>query len=359
RSIVSNARPHIGQAVVINLDLQNFFPSINYRRIKGLFKSLGYSESIATVLALLCSEPQTDDIELDNELWYAANGERHLPQGAPSSPAISNLIVRALDRRMQGIADRLGFCYSRYADDMTFSGNKAAAEHLTKLFWHIRRIVQDEGFTLHPDKTRIMRQGSRQEVTGLVVNEQLSLDRKVLKRFRTLLFQIEKDGLEGKHWNGISGRPLLRSIRGYAHYIVMVNRDKGLPLKRRVDAICQQHGSTAVPRSKSGIVSRTDFRQRSAQGLPPWKGWWEPAVKAEPVREDTQAEMNERKKQEALQLNLSTQSTQDNEAVNPDESHSNSMHSVLDALETPLSGASGIRGMEGGVILTLLRRFFR
>ena len=353
RSIVSNAQPHVGQAVVINLDLQNFFPTISYRRIKGLFQSLGYNEAIATVLALLCSEPETDEIELDNELWYAANGERHLPQGAPTSPAISNLITRALDRRMQGIADKLGFRYSRYADDMTFSGNKVAVEHLTKLFWHIRRIVKDEGFTLHPDKTRIMRAGSRQEVTGIVVNDQLSLDRKVLKRFRTLLFQIEKDGLEGKHWNGVSGRPLLRSMQGYANYVVMVNREKGLPLKRRVDAISPKSHTMAIPQSKTGAVSRADFRQRSAAGLAPWKGWWEPAVKAAPVREDTPAEMNERKKREALQLRIATQ---ENEIEVTDDHPQNPMQSALELLETSLSESNSTKDR---VLSTLLRKFFR
>ena len=195
RSIITNAQPHIGKAVVINMDLQNFFPTISYRRIKGLFHKMGYSESIATILALLCSEPETQEVELDKERWFVQQGERKLPQGAPTSPAISNLICRSLDYRLQGLANKYGFTYTRYADDLTFSGDEKARGFITKLMWAVKSIVTEEGFILHPDKTRIMHKGHQQEVTGLVVNDKLSVDRKTLKRFRALLHQINTKGL--------------------------------------------------------------------------------------------------------------------------------------------------------------------
>jgi len=94
RSIITNAETHVAKDVVINLDLQNFFPTINYRRVKGLFHKMGYSESLSTILALLCSEPDVQAVELDNEEWFVQQGERHLPQGAPTSPMISNLITQ-------------------------------------------------------------------------------------------------------------------------------------------------------------------------------------------------------------------------------------------------------------------------
>jgi len=79
RSIVDNAKQHIGQSVVINMDLKNFFPTITYKRVKGLFKALGYAQKYATILALLCTEPETDEIKMDGERYFVATGERHLP----------------------------------------------------------------------------------------------------------------------------------------------------------------------------------------------------------------------------------------------------------------------------------------
>ena len=123
RSILTNALPHVGAKIVLNLDLKDFFPTFNYRRVKGLFVSLGFSRSTATLLALLSTEPQIQAAELDGERWYLANGERFLPQGAPTSPAITNLICRKLDVRLSGLAASLGATYTRYADDLTFSSN--------------------------------------------------------------------------------------------------------------------------------------------------------------------------------------------------------------------------------------------
>ncbi len=234
-SIVSNAEPHLGQDIVINMDLKDFFPSVNYRRVKGVFRSLGYSEQLATIFALLCTEPEVDEVVLDGETYYVAKSERHLPQGAPTSPAMTNIICRRLDCRLQGMADTLNFTYSRYADDLTFSASDNAARNMTKLLWQTKKIVADEGFILHPEKLRIMRKGSRKEVTGIVVNEKLNINRKALHNFRALLFQIEKDGIEGKYWKGSDA--FLSSIKGYANYVAMVNPEKGQPLVDRVNKL--------------------------------------------------------------------------------------------------------------------------
>ncbi|MEM9850337.1 MAG: reverse transcriptase domain-containing protein, partial [Bacteroidota bacterium] len=126
KSIVSNAQIHVGQSLLINADMKDFFPSISYRRIKGMFHKMGYSEQIATIFALLCSEPETDEVALDGVTYYVQTGERNLPQGAPTSPAITNIICRRLDRRMAGTAKRLDFRYSRYADDLSFSTSELA-----------------------------------------------------------------------------------------------------------------------------------------------------------------------------------------------------------------------------------------
>lgn len=239
RSIVDNAQKHIGQAVVMNMDLKNFFPTITYKRVKGLFKSFGYAEKYATILALLCTEPETDEVKIDGQRYFVATGERHLPQGAPTSPVITNLICRTLDKRMVGAAKKLGFTFTRYADDCTFSCADDAKENVGKMLWIAKKIIQEEGFIMHPDKLRIMHKGRHQEVTGIVVNEKLNVSRKNLKNFRALLYQIEKDGFQGKSWNNTPNLP--ECINGYANFVMMVHPQKGKVLKKRVKKILEKY----------------------------------------------------------------------------------------------------------------------
>lgn len=262
RSIVTNATPHLGQQVVINLDLKDFFPTISYARIKGVFAQLGYNHEIATLLALLCSEPVTQTVELDGQRYYLHQNPRRLPQGAPTSPYLSNLVTRHLDKRLQGLAHKYGFTYTRYADDLTFSSASNDAPIRGLLHW-VHAIVKQEGFQIHPDKTRIMQRGRRQEVTGLIVNQQLNIERHTLKQFRALLFQIQKDGYAGKTWG--KHRNLLASIKSYAHYVQMVNPVKGEQFLQQIALIQQTHG---VP---TQTLARSDqqFRSRSAQGQLP------------------------------------------------------------------------------------------
>ncbi len=246
RSIISNAEPHVGKKVVINMDVKNFFPTITYKRIKGVFLNLGYDDQVATILALLCSEPEVRKTKLDGETYYTATSERHLPQGAPCSPAITNLICRNLDKRLEGLAKKNGYVYTRYADDITFSNDPntaqfSAEKHEHKLIAATRKILRDEGFKLHPDKVRIMRNGRKQEVTGIVVNQKINLDRKELKRFKSLLYHIEKYGLDNAHWKGKTGTSMLSSMRGYAQYVAMVNPEKGKQFTTRVDALLKTH----------------------------------------------------------------------------------------------------------------------
>lgn len=226
RSIVTNAQPHVKAELVINIDLKDFFPSIHYPRVKGVFQSFGYSEQLSTLLGLICTEPDCDQIELDGTTYYVAGAERFLPQGAPTSPAITNIICRKLDSRLTGITGKLGFNYTRYADDLTFSASGEATAKVKTLLGFIRKIVREEGLMIHPEKFLVLRKGSRKEVTGLVVNDKPGVNAKELDRFRALLFQIEKDKtLVGKHWK--NSPHLLASMKGYASYISMVDPAKG------------------------------------------------------------------------------------------------------------------------------------
>jgi RNA-directed DNA polymerase len=238
RSIVSNARPHVDADVVLNVDLKDFFPTLAYKRIRGMFRGLGYGEAAATIFALITSEPEVDEVELDGQTFYVANGARRLPQGAPTSPAITNIVCRRMDARLAGAATKLGFTYTRYADDLTFSG--PATADTGAMLDRIRFIAAHEGFVEHPTKTRVLRRGVRQEVTGVIVNKQLGVDRETLRKFRALLFQIGKDGPAGKSWG--ASPDLFASAIGYANFVRMVDPAKGAPLLARAKELAAKHG---------------------------------------------------------------------------------------------------------------------
>jgi RNA-directed DNA polymerase len=235
RSIVTNAIPHVGSEVIINFDLKDFFPSISYKRVKGLFQSFGYSEAAATIFGLLCTESEVEEVELDGKTYFVAVTERHLPQGSPASPAITNLLCRRLDKRLTAMADELGFTYTRYADDLTFSASGDSLQNICNILRRTESIVLHEGLAINEQKTRILRKNRQQEVTGIVVNEKLSISKKELKRFRATLFQIEKDGPEGKRWG--SSDDVIASIQGFANFVAMVNPEKGAEFLEQVKAI--------------------------------------------------------------------------------------------------------------------------
>ncbi len=219
RSIVSNAAPHAGRAVVVNLDLKDFFPGITFRRVKGLFQALGYSEHVATVLGLLCTEPPRVKAEVDGKVYHVALGERVLPQGACTSPAITNALCRRLDRRLSGLAARHGYTYTRYADDLTFSGDNGRA--VGRVLRSVRSILQAEGFTEHPRKTKVMRRARRQEVTGVTVNARPTVSRKEVRRLRAILHNAARDGLEKQNRDG---RPNFAAyLRGRVEFVCMVD----------------------------------------------------------------------------------------------------------------------------------------
>lgn len=225
KSIITNAEKHLGSDVVINLDIKDFFPSITYLRVKGVFQVLGYSEQLATIFALICTEANTKEVMLDGIRYYVAEGERVLPQGAPTSPAITNILCHGLDMRFAGMAKQMGWTYTRYADDLTFSKKESNGEDINRILWQAKQIITDEGFAIHPAKIHIMRKGSRQEVTGIVVNEKINISREKLKQFRAAIHHLRTKGLDGLAWG--NGANVLRSMIGFANYVNMVNPEKG------------------------------------------------------------------------------------------------------------------------------------
>jgi retron-type reverse transcriptase len=299
RSILTNAAPHVGQDVVINLDLKDFFPSIGMRRVRGVFRQLGYSSQVASLLALVCTEAPTDEVQLDGRRYFVARGERVLPQGAPTSPMLTNLLCRRLDARLAASAAKLGFRYTRYADDLTFSAGPQHSRDTGKLLWRVKQIVASEGLTVHPDKQQVMRKHQQQHVTGIVVNDKLSLDRDTLRRFRAVLHQAERHGPQGLQWNGNSD--VIGALRGYANFIAMTDAARGAPYVDRVRALAAKHGGGAVAMPAAQPASpRTlpagQFRKQSAAGQAPWPAWWQPAQAPAPVLEKTAEQIAEEKK---------------------------------------------------------------
>ena len=237
RSILTNAQPHVGADIVINFDLEDFFPSVSYKRVKGLFRSFGYSEAAATILGLVCTEAELEEVELDGKTYYVALGNRSLPQGSPASPAITNIMCRRLDKRLTQMGQQWDFVYTRYADDLTFS-TSAKNPRICNLLKNTDSIVQHEGFKINQKKTRVLRKSRQQEVTGIVVNEKLNVDRKTLKRFRATLHRIETSGMDNISWG--SGDDLMASIHGFANFVAMVNPIKGNKFIAQIQSIKQK-----------------------------------------------------------------------------------------------------------------------
>lgn len=249
RSIVTNAAVHQSKEIVIKFDLENFFPSMHYYRVMGLFAQLGYdvgegffqsddeSEAIAPVLARLTT--------------YTSNpkewGRGYLPQGAPTSPYIANLICRGLDARLSGLARSLDGDYTRYADDMTFSFAELPRTKIGRFRWWVDQICQQEGFAVNQKKFRVVRRSQRQMVTGIVVNDTLRVPRKERRRFRAILHNCERYGLESQA-RGRKDFPAY--LQGYASYINMVHPDEGRKFIEQVEHLLQLDREGKLPIEK-------------------------------------------------------------------------------------------------------------
>ena len=221
RSIVTNAAPHAGRELVVSVDLQDFFPSVSSATVKGLFAWMGYSEEVAGTLARLCTAPGAR--------------RRILPQGSPSSPALTNLICWKLDRRLAGLAAKYDAAYTRYADDLTFSGARELKNGMKRFYPRLQNIIIDEGFRTNKRKFRFARKGGRQTVTGLVVNERPSVPRPKVRRLRAILHNCARDGVASQNRDG---DPLfLERLRGEIAFVSMVNPAQGARLKAAFDRI--------------------------------------------------------------------------------------------------------------------------
>lgn len=204
RSTATAAAPHQNQPMVVCCDLRDFFPSISKQRVWGIFRSLIIHPRISNLLAELTTF------------------QGRLPQGAPTSPMLANLVVRRMDRRLAGIARARGITYTRYADDMIFSGDTDTL----KMIPAVRAIAKEEGFSLAEEKTRILRRGRRQKVCGLVVNEKVGVPRRWRRRLRAEIHNIST----GKSFDPAR----LPHIQGKLAYMQHLHPEETLKLKEKL-----------------------------------------------------------------------------------------------------------------------------
>ncbi len=191
RSVVSNASIHIGMDYVFNIDLKDFFPSINQARVWKRLQvpPFKFEQPIANILAGLCcmKESREDESGSKKNVYV-------LPQGAPTSPIITNMICDRLDYYLSRLAKRFNMNYSRYADDITFSSMHYVYGKGGKFMLELERIIKEQGFTINESKTRLQRKGSRQEVTGIIVSDKLNVTQKYVRDIRNILYMWDRYG---------------------------------------------------------------------------------------------------------------------------------------------------------------------
>lgn len=235
RSTCTHASIHSGQAVVLRFDLADFFTTVSHLRVQAIFRAVGYSNDIARVLTGLCTtrlptdvweqRPARESNDDHREFFFR---RRHLAQGAPTSPALANLSACRLDVRLSALAITFDATYTRYADDLTFSGDTQLYRRRNSLTQAVARIVADEGFQLNPRKNRVMTQGHRQKVTGLVVNVKPNIQRADYDRLKAILTNCIRHGATAQNREN---RNEFRSyLRGRVAFVAYVHPARGAKL---------------------------------------------------------------------------------------------------------------------------------
>lgn len=191
RSVVTNAAMHKGANYVFNIDLKDFFPSIEQPRVwKRLqLQPFNFPVPVASAIAGLCSMKETREMPDGTKKDFYV-----LPQGAPTSPIITNMICDKLDHRLGGLARRFGLNYTRYADDITFSSMHNVFQENSDFRKELVRIISDQRFVINDKKTRLQKRGSRQEITGIIISDRLNVSQKYVRDIRNILYMWEKYG---------------------------------------------------------------------------------------------------------------------------------------------------------------------
>jgi RNA-directed DNA polymerase len=207
RSPVTNASPHVGKRVVFALDVKDCFPNIGPNSVAAIFGAIGFGAEVLPSL-------------VQATIW-----NMQLPQGGPTSVALANLALYRVDRRVTSLARQNGFAYTRYVDDLSLSGSLRLLDFRSL----IQRIVEEEGFTVNVAKIKTMGSGSRQTVTGIVVNDRLNLPREkqtsIRRQVASAAVRCERSPIA------------IRSVYGQLSWLSAVNREKAARLRRRVPVL--------------------------------------------------------------------------------------------------------------------------
>ena len=234
-SIQTFAAPHTGQQIVLRMDLKNFFNSVGGARVLRLFEALGYAAPVARALTGLCTNSTPSEFIDFRSSAAAALAGPHLPQGAPTSPAIANLVCYRLDQRMGALANSYGARYTRYADDMAFSGDGNFARGIDRLAETAETIIADEGFFCNHDKTDARGQNQRQVIAGLVVNKHANIHRRDYDRLKAILHDAAVNGPAAANRQQ---HPQFRAyLQGHIGFVQATNPQRARRLWRLFDRI--------------------------------------------------------------------------------------------------------------------------
>lgn len=247
RSAVTNAGEHIRRLVVVRLDLEDFFASVTARRVFGIFRTAGYPESVAYTLTALSTN--VVPVAVSRQLSSATKprlissqfrlarrlATPHLPQGAPTSPALANLAAFRLDRRLSGLATALGATYTRYADDITLSGSEHLLRNANQLRSTITAIARQEGFAVNDRKSTLTTRAGRQRVCGVVVNERTNMARADYDTLKATIHNAVRDGPASQNRTGV---PDFRAhLLGRIAWVEQLNPAHGAKLRRQFEQI--------------------------------------------------------------------------------------------------------------------------
>jgi RNA-directed DNA polymerase len=244
RSIRTFVAPHVGRHMVLRLDLQDFFPSLPAARIRALFRTAGYPEPIADLLGGLCTNAAPGDLwaqltsDISGDLrreMRSLYGRPHLPQGAPTSPTLANLCAYRMDCRLLALAHAVNAGYTRYADDLAFSGDRAFERCVERFATHAAAIVIEEGFAVHHRKTLLMRQGVRQHLAGLVTNRRINVARMDFDRLKAILHNCIRHGPESQ--NRDHHAAFRSHLEGRVGFVEAINPIKGKRLREIFERI--------------------------------------------------------------------------------------------------------------------------
>ena len=236
-SCIDNAAQHVGQGVKIGMDLKDFFPSHRRKKVQSYFQDhLGYSQYVAGLLSALCTvvEPMKDPEGKIYDLSF-------VPQGSPASPTLCNLIAQErIDKSILSYTQPLGWAYTRYSDDLTFSHPEALPKEVLKNFLQeIYKTVNTGGYMVNYKKTKIQYYWRKQKMLGIVVNEKLNIDSEEFGKYRNILFNCVKHGLtpNAQRFGWFPEETFINHLKGKVNYFSQVNPVRTAQLKRRLEEL--------------------------------------------------------------------------------------------------------------------------